>query len=140
VDAQHADVYRSNLHGLLEDLNQVHDKIARELAPFKGQEFFVFHPAFGYFAQRYGLKQMPVEIEGKQPTAKQLAQLIDKARKTGVRTIFVQPQFSRTGAERLAKATGATVVPMDPLAKDYLKNLEDMGTALAKGLQNQTRK
>jgi zinc transport system substrate-binding protein len=79
-----------------------------------------------------------VEIEGKEPGAKQLAALIDQARKAGARVIFVEPQFSRKSAEAVAKAIGGAVVPMDDLAKDYLANLQDMAAKIRKALADQT--
>jgi len=96
---------------------------------------YVFHPAFGYFADAYGLIQAPVEIEGKEPGARQLAALIDRAKKDKVRVIFVQPQFSSKSAGVVAKAIGGAVVPINPLAKEYLANLESMASAVEQGLR-----
>jgi len=135
VDPDNADEYRKNLKAFQEDLDRVNNKIARELAPLKGKEFFVFHPAFGYFGDRYGLKQVAVEIGGKQPTARQLARLITMATNDGVKVIFVQPEFSTKSAELVAKAIGGAVVPMDPLAPDYIKNLEEMATKIGTALK-----
>ena len=106
LDPQHAADYRKNLAAFEADLDRVHAEIAATLAPLKGRELFVFHPAFGYFADAYGLKQVPVEIEGKEPTAKQLAELIARAKADHVKVIFVQPQFSRKSAEAIAQAIG----------------------------------
>jgi len=137
ADPEHAAYYKKNLKEFQRKLDELDAKIAKALAPLKGKEFMVFHPAFGYFGDRYGLKQVAVEIEGKEPSARQLAALIDEAKHKGVRVIFVQPQFSRKSAEAVARAIGGAVVPMDPLARDYMKNLEDMaekvGNALTEG-------
>ena len=75
-----------------------------------------------------------MEIEGKEPTARQLTALIARARKDGVRVIFVEPQFSARSAEAVAQAIGGAVVPMDPLARDYLANLSDMAEKIRKAL------
>ncbi|HHH75549.1 MAG TPA: ABC transporter substrate-binding protein [Phycisphaerae bacterium] len=123
LDPKHAAYYDSNLREFLTDLDKLDAKIAKTLAPMKGQTFFVFHPAFGYFADAYGLTQQAVEIEGKKPSAKQLGKLIDQARAKGARVIFVEPQFPRQSAHRIAKAIDGVVVPIDPLAEDYMKNL-----------------
>jgi zinc transport system substrate-binding protein len=109
-----------------EDLDRLDARLRESLAPLKGRDFFVYHPAFGYFADAYGLRQIPVEIEGKEPTARQLARLIDRARAEGVRVIFVQPQFSAKSAQAIATAIGGSVIPLDDLAKDYLANLAAM--------------
>lgn len=139
VDPDNSEEYGRNLKAFQEDLDRVNNKIARELAPLKGKEFFVFHPAFGYFGDRYGLKQVAVEIGGKQPTARQLARLITMATKDGVKVVFVQPEFSTKSAELVAKAIGGAVVPMDPLAPDYIKNLEDMATKIGAALKGRAK-
>lgn len=131
LDPPHAADYERNTRLLEADLDEVDRRIEVLLAPMRGQEFFVFHPAFGYFADAYGLKQVAVETGGKQPGAKQLAELIEKARASGVKLIFVQRQFPTASAEAVARAIGGTVAPMDDLAKDYLANIEEMAKKIA---------
>jgi len=126
--------FEANLAAFDGDLDAVNAHIASALAPLRGRDFFVYHPAFGYFGDAYGLKQVAVEVEGKEPSAKQLADLIHRARAANVRVIFVQPQFSARNAEAVAEAIGGAVVPMDPLAGDYLANLEKMVTLIEKAL------
>ncbi len=135
LDPPHAERYRQNLAALQADLDQLHAKLTTILAPLKGRDVFVFHPAFGYFTDAYGLRQVPVEIEGKEPTAKQLAALIDRARTSGVKVIFVQPQFSAKSAEAVARAIDGAVVPMDDLPRDYLKALEEMADKIKAALE-----
>lgn len=139
IDPSHKAEYEKNLKDFQTDLDAVHEQLTKALAPVKGRSFFVFHPAYGYFGDAYGLKQIPVQIEGKEPTAKQLARLIDLAREDGVRVIFVQPQFSRKSAEALAKAIGGAVVPLDDLARDYLRNLREMAANLDSALSSQKK-
>jgi zinc transport system substrate-binding protein len=85
------------------------------------------------------LKQIPVQIGGKEPSARQLARLIELAKQDGVRVIFVQPQFSKKTAEALAKGIGGAVVPLNDLAPDYLKNLQEMAAKLDSALQAQKK-
>ena len=94
IDPDHTAEYERNLRTFHADLDRVDAKIVNILAPLRGKEFFVFHPSFGYFADSYGLKQVALQIEGKEPSAKQLASLIEKGRKYGVKVIFVQAQFT----------------------------------------------
>lgn len=135
ADPDHAGEYARNLDALLEDIERVHTWIQSVLAPYKGRSFYVFHPAFGYFADAYGLKQQAVEIEGKRPTPKRLAEFIKKAKAEGVNVVFVQPQFDKKAAEAVAAAIGSALVPMDPLAKDVLKNLEEVATKIENALR-----
>ncbi|HOO46050.1 MAG TPA: zinc ABC transporter substrate-binding protein, partial [Deltaproteobacteria bacterium] len=97
------------------------------------------HPAFGYFAQSYGLEQLAVEVEGKEPSARQLSDLIARARAEKVRIIFVQPQFSKKNAQTIAQAIGGAVVPINPLPEDYLRELEGMAEKIRDALsRNET--
>ncbi len=135
IDPAHAADYERNLASLLGDLDALNARLANILASCKGKAFYVYHPAFGYFADAYGLKQVPVEIEGKEPTARQLASLIARAKADGVRAIFVQQQFPKKSAEAIACEIHGVAIAIDPLAEDYLANLEDIAKKLSAGLR-----
>ncbi|MGQ9724685.1 MAG: metal ABC transporter solute-binding protein, Zn/Mn family [Tepidimonas sp.] len=112
------------------------DSELRQLLAGKAQRrFMVFHPAWGYLADAYGLQQIPIEVEGKEPSPQALARIIDRAKADGIRVIFVQKQFSRTAAEQVARAIGGEVVAIDPLAEDFVGNMREVGQALARGLK-----
>ena len=134
LDPAGANAYDRNLRTLADDLDRLDRRLAARLGPWRGSRFYVFHPAFGYFGDAYGLIQVPVEIEGKEPSARQLARLIRSARRDGVRMIFVQPQFARKKADAVARQIGGVCIPLDPLAADYPGNMERIATALEKGL------
>jgi len=135
LDPDNADTYRQNLSSLQADLSKLDAKLTEALAPLKGKTFFVFHPAFGYFARDYQLKQEAVETGGKSPGPRHVTELIARARAAGVKVIFVQPQFSEQAAGMIAEQIGGVVVPLDPLAKDYISNLERIGDEIRKALQ-----
>ena len=99
--------------------------------PLRSRRFMVFHPAWGYFADTYGLTQIAIEQEGKEPGARALTALIEQARAKQVRVIFVQPQFNRKTAQRLAAAIGGRVEPIDPLAENYIDNLRRVARLIA---------
>ena len=134
---RHAADFRRNRAALDEELDRLDARLRGALRPLRGQTFYVFHPAFGYFADAYGLRQKAVETEGKPPTPRQLLALIKQARAEGVKIIFFQPQFDSRCAERVAEAIGGAVVPMDPLAPNVIENLDDVarkiGSAPAPG-------
>jgi zinc transport system substrate-binding protein len=92
---------------------------------------YVFHPSYGYFADRYGLIQIAVETEGKEPGAKKLGDLIRQATADGARAIFVQAQFVSKTARAVARELNIEVIQLDPLARDYLKNLIDIARKIA---------
>jgi len=112
------DVIARNLKALTDELDAAHADFARRLAGLRSRTFYVYHPAFGSFARDYGLVQQAVEIEGKAPSPRQLAALIDQAKREGVKTIFVQPQFQQRTADILASRIGGRVVPINPLSRD----------------------
>ena len=112
-----------NLKSLLSELDALDTQLAEQLAFMNGQTFYVYHGAFAYFAEAYGLKQESIEIGGRRPEPKRLATLVEKAKKEGVKLIFVQPQFDQTSAKSLAEAIGGKVLPLDPLEEDVFSNL-----------------
>lgn len=134
IDSAHADDYVSNLAKLEADLDETDAKVARHLQSLRGEEIYVFHPAYGEFAEAYGLTQVAIEVEGQSPSAKQLAEMIERARAHNVKVIFVQPQFSQRTANTVAEAVGAEVVTLDPLSRDYLTNLKDMAEKIRDAL------
>lgn len=134
VDPDHEAVYEDNYAEFAESLDRLDAELGEALAPVKGETLFVFHPAWGYFADRYGLEQEPVEIEGKEPSARQLAQIVSRAKTEGVKVIFVQPQFSQASARQIARAIDGAVVPIDPLAANYIENLRTVARKVRNAL------
>jgi zinc transport system substrate-binding protein len=134
-DPSHRAYYEANMKAFHRDLDQLDREIAHSLKDIKSRKFMVFHPAWGYFAHDYGLEQIPIEMEGKVPTAKSLHYVIEEAKEEEIKIIFVQKQFSKASAETVARAIGGRVVPMDPLARDYLSNIRQVADAFAGALR-----
>jgi len=130
LDPGKAALYSRTHEALVRDIDAVFDDLAESLAPLRGRPVFVYHPAFGYFLDEFGIEQVAVEAGGKEPTQKGLASLVEKARREGARVVFVQPQFSKAAARAVAQAIGGVVVEIDDLAPDWLANLRKMGDAL----------
>lgn len=124
----------ARLRALQSNLGEADAGIAARLALLRGRTLVVFHPAYGYFTRRYGLTQVAVEVEGKAPSARQLAAIVDSLEGLPVQAIFVQPQFSQIAAQRVADTIGCAIVELDPLAGDYLANLETMADRIAAAL------
>mgnify|MGYP006283471343 CR=1 FL=1 len=135
VDPYNAHQYENNLSKFLQRLDDLDAYIEQRLANLEDRTFMVFHPSWGYFAAAYDLEQFAVEVEGKEPGGKALAEIIDRARAEGIDTIFVQPQFSRAAAKTIADAVGAAVATLDPLAEDYFENLRNVADTLARSQQ-----
>lgn len=107
----------------IEGVDQLDRELRNMLATSKGVRFMVFHPSWGYFAREYGLTQVAIEIEGKNPKPSQLQELILYARANDIRVIFAQPQFSKKNAEIIAREIRGEVSVADPLAEDWFGNL-----------------
>jgi zinc transport system substrate-binding protein len=135
LDPAHAAEFARNHDAFVTELDALDRDLHKLLDPLPNRRFLVFHPAWGYFADTYGLTQVPIEREGKQPGARALAALIEQAKREQVRVVFVQPQFDKSHARQVAKAIGGVVVAVDPLAADYVANLRHVGRELARALQ-----
>jgi zinc transport system substrate-binding protein len=118
-----------------ESLNTLSEKIQTLFRNLKRRTIFVYHPCWGYFAREFGLKQIAVQHEGKNPGASALAELITAARKTHAHCIFVQPQFDVRSARILAGQIGGKVVLIDPLAEIWERNLLKVAGRIADCLE-----
>ncbi len=126
VDPGNRSIYEANFQEFAAKIGQLDADLKKIFAGKTGLQFMVFHPAWGYFAHAYGLKQVPIEIEGKEPKPAQLKELIQHARKNDIKVIFVQPQFSSQSAEVVAREIGGQVAFVDPLAEDWMANLRQV--------------
>jgi zinc transport system substrate-binding protein len=126
ADAVNTSDYRANLKKLDAEIDSLHEKLAQKLKPFAGRPIYVFHPAFGYFADCYDLKQTAIQLGGKQPSLKQLRQFVHQAEADKVKTIFIQPQFDPHSAESVAQAIGGKAETLNDMSKDVLANLEEI--------------
>ncbi len=123
--------FDANFRAFAMELDALDREIRQMFAGIEHRRFLIFHPAWGYFADTYGLEQIPVEKGGMEPGARALAALIEQARRERVTVIFVQPQFDRKLAEQLARNIGGRVEALDPLATDYLENMRRAARLIA---------
>ncbi len=120
---QHKELYEARLHQFLRELDQLDVDIRKQLANCNTKIMLVSHPAYAYFARDYGLQQLSIEFEGRDPSPQQLTKVVKQAKDSGVKTIFIQPQHSNKGAHLIAKHINAEVVSIDPYSEDYLENM-----------------
>lgn len=118
-----ADLFRQNYDGLIQEIDGV-DQKARQVFDSPCQKvFLIYHPALTYFAADYGLEQISIENEGKEPNPTHLKKIIDLARAKGIHLIFIQSQFDATNAEAIAREIGGRIEPIDPLAENWTGEL-----------------
>ncbi len=133
IDAKHRSVYRDRLRTVESELRMLDEETKKALSSCEGATVMVFHPSYGYFCDRYGLRQLPIEISGRSPSPAELSGIIEKAKKNGVKTILVQKQFSETEAQTVAKAIGGSVVSVNPLDGNYPKMIREIREAIRHG-------
>lgn len=132
----HAADFARNHDAFMAELVALDKELHALLDPLPNRKFMVFHPAWGYFADSYGLKQVSIEHEGKEPGSRGLTALIDQAKRDNIKVIYVQPQFNKRSATLVAQEIGGAVVAVDPLAPDYVDNLRRVGREFAQVLQH----
>jgi zinc transport system ATP-binding protein len=120
---EHQEQFVMGLNELINELQTLDAQIAQKLEPFKGQAILVSHPAFGYFCQEFGLKQISIESEGKDPLPRHIEHILQEAIALGVRDVFTQVQYNNKAALLLGKQLEIPVHDVDPYAPDYIPNL-----------------
>lgn len=130
LDPANEAIYAQNLGLFLTEIEQLDQAIAEQLKPLKNRSFLIFHPSFGYLAKDYNLEQLTIEVEGQEPSAAELSQLMTKVKEKEIRVIFAQKQFSAKSAETIAKEVNAKVVMIDPLAENWSENLLEITNEL----------
>lgn len=135
ADPIHAKIYETNFRRFSEEIDRLNADLHLLFSDLGYVRFLVFHPSWGYFAETYGLEQIPIEFEGKDPKPAALRALIEEARSSGIKVVFVQPQFSTRNAETIAKAIGGEVMIADPLASDWEENLRRQAVKIKSALK-----
>ncbi len=131
--------YESNYQALISVINQV-DMKAKELFSGPGNKsFMIYHPNLAYLARDYGLEEIPVEFEGKEPTPSRMKELIDRARQDNLKTIFVQVGYDTKNAQVISGEIGARIVIIDPLSEDWQKSTTDIIEALHKSFTESSK-
>ncbi len=128
--------FQRGLLKLRQQLDSIDTEIQMLLAPVQGKRIYVFHPSFGYFCRAYGLQQVAIEVNGKEPSARELTRIMESTRNHDVKTLFVQPQFAKKTARAIAENIGAKIEVLDPLSPDYIRNLGDIAKKIAKSFDN----
>jgi len=127
--------FTKNYEAFIVSIDALDASIQKTLSDIKSRKFIVFHPSFGYFAKRYNLEQIAIEVSGKEPKPSELATIIKEAKEENAKVVFVAPQFSQKSAVSIAKQINGKVVPIDPLAYAWSENL----LSIAKTFQSELK-
>ncbi len=135
IKPEQAGEFQANALAYSAQLDTLHAGLSALLSSLDSRTILVFHPAWGYLADTYGLRQVAIEQSGKDPTIEQLRHVIETAKEFDIKVIFIQQQFSRELAFSVAQEIGGSVVALDPLAEDYLENMRLIGQTLMQNLK-----
>ena len=122
-DSKNSEFYTNNYNTFVTELDELNHEIHEILEPYEHKEFMVFHPSWGYFAKRYHLEQLSIEVEGKEPKPNELVEIIKDAKKHNIKIVFVAPQFSKNSAKTISKSLNGTVAVINPLSENWDKEL-----------------
>lgn len=131
LDPAHQAIYQANFEKFSQELDALDQEIRQNLAAVKNKKFMVFHPEWGYFAQDYGLEMIAIEVEGNEPSAAQLSELIKQAKKDNIKVIFAQPEFSQKSAETVAREIGGQVITISAFDENWSENLQQVSQKMA---------
>lgn len=133
ADPVHKTDYQKNYDLFIDEIDSLQKNIGQIVSECpSGQSFIVFHPSWAYFAKEFNLTQIPIEIEGKEPSPRELMKIIAVAKEKNIKTIFVQPQFSPRAASQIAHEIGGTIAPANDLAENWDTNLIDIARMIGK--------
>lgn len=135
IDPGSKDYYERNRDAYLQELTELDREIRDRFSEVANRQFIVYHPAWAYFAREYGLSMLAIEEEGKEPTAADIAHIIDQAKQHQIRVIFASPQYNPQSAEVIARAIDGRVVFIDPSAQGYIDNLRAVSIEIAKAME-----
>ncbi|MBT0831349.1 zinc ABC transporter substrate-binding protein [Campylobacter lari] len=127
--------YEQNLENFLKEMDALNLQIQALFKNVKNKHFLVYHPSWGYFAKRYHLSQIPVEIEGKEPKPKDLAKLAKLIQKEQIKAIFVPKGANNNTIKAMASNYNLKIIELDHLPSDYKNELLKDAKNIASVLQ-----
>ncbi len=133
LDPAFHSLYEKNKTDFVQKLERLDSFIQKQIGtPSTSQnKIVVYHPFLGYFCDDYGLKQISIEVEGKEPTSRYMNHLIKFAKENKIRGILAQRQFGKSISLTLSKEFNGMVIEFDPLGPDYISNMEQLGESVA---------
>ncbi len=129
-DVEHGENYEQNKTRFASELQELEKDLGKVFSGMKQRDFLSAHSAWRYFARDFGLNEIAIESEGKEPSASEILKIIEMVKQKNIRSIFTAPQFSKRYAEMIAKETGARLIEVDPLSGKYVQNLRQFANNL----------
>lgn len=137
IDNKNISIYEASEKSFKERLMGLDEVVKNKTKNLTNRTLIVSHPSWSYFADEYGFTQVSIEREGKEIQASSLVKLIKLAKEKDVKTIFVQPQFNDRAAKVVANELNAEIIILDPLAFNYVENMNMVTDNFVKGLTHE---
>lgn len=136
IDPTNQAYYQANYEKLMQQIGETEKVVSDLLKSVDNKTFIIYHPALTYLAHEYGLKQLCIEMDGKEPSPAQLKLLVETARENNAKVVFIQQEFDQKNAELIAAETGCRLIPINPLDYDWNKEMIHIAKSLADGKAN----
>lgn len=125
------EVFEKNYSDFVNEINNFKSEIDNDIKSKKDKTFVIYHPALTYFAKNYGLKQVSIEQNGKEPTAQYLKSIINEIKTNNIKLLLVQPQFPKSSTELISKEVpDVKIVEFNPLEENIFTNLKKLTDSL----------
>jgi len=128
IDPQNRTRYEQNRDSYKKELASLDAELSEELSGVK--QILVFHGAWEYFCRDYGIEQLTIKEGGKEPTPARIEEVIEIAKREGIKIVFTEPQEDIRYAELIAREIGGKVVVIDPLAEEYIENMRNVAEVI----------
>ncbi|MCK5129490.1 MAG: zinc ABC transporter substrate-binding protein [Clostridiales bacterium] len=132
IDEQNRQTYQENAKRYIREIELLDNEIKEKTSEFQSNSFMIYHGAYGYFADDYGLEMISIEAQGKKATASEIQEVIEHARELDIHAIYYQAEFDDNQAQTIAKEIDGIVIQVTPLTYDYIQGLRDFITSLEK--------
>ncbi len=119
IDKKDSIYFKKNLENLIDSINHVDSEIRHLVRNAKTRSFLIYHPILTYYARDFGLTQIPLEEESREPSARQMHNIISRAKNERVKVFFVQKEFANRNINAVTESTGADTAEIDPLGYDW---------------------
>lgn len=137
IDSENKAVYEANAQKYISELDRLDTEIKEILKDLENKTFIVYHPAYGYFAEDYGLSMLCLEEDGKDIQIGNLTQIIEKAKKEGIKVIFYQAEIDSKKVEIFANEIEGKAMQLNPLSENYTENLKEIAKIFKKVVNNE---
>ena len=124
----------TNYNSFLNEIDKLDDELKSRFGHMSNKKFLIFHPSLTYLAREYGLEQIPIEVEGKEPSPRYMSSVVELAKKENIKMILIQKEFDQDNARQLANEITGKVVQIDPLNENWEQQLREISKKITGSL------